>query len=115
MADIEFIASLCHEVNRAYCQAIGDDSQPPWREAPDWRRASARDGVQAILDNPDRKPEDSHAGWLAHKQAEGWRYGTVKDPEKKEHPCMVPFDQLPQEQQVKDHLFLAVVRAALNR
>lgn len=30
------------------------------------------------------------------------------------HPCMVPYDQLPQEQRVKDHLFGAAVRATLS-
>jgi hypothetical protein len=25
------IARLAHEVNRAYCQSIGDDSQPAWK------------------------------------------------------------------------------------
>lgn len=29
------IAQVCHEVNRAYCQALGDDSQPAWDDAPD--------------------------------------------------------------------------------
>ena len=27
------IARVCHEVNRAYCQAIGDNSQPTWEDA----------------------------------------------------------------------------------
>lgn len=32
------IARVCHEVNRAYCQALGDNSQPTWEEAPQWQR-----------------------------------------------------------------------------
>lgn len=43
--------------------------------------------------------------------ADGWEYGPVKDPEAKEHPCLVPFSDLPREQQAKDFLFRAVVRA----
>lgn len=31
---IELIAQVAHEINRAYCQAIGDDSQPCWNDAP---------------------------------------------------------------------------------
>lgn len=30
----EEIAQACHAVNRAYCQALGDFSQPVWNEAP---------------------------------------------------------------------------------
>ena len=35
------------------------------------------------------------------KQADGWSYGPVKDVEKKEHPCMVTFDELAKADQVK--------------
>jgi hypothetical protein len=35
----------------------------------------------------------------------------VKNPDKKEHPAIVPFDQLPPQEQAKDRLFRAVVRA----
>lgn len=106
----EWIARACHEVNRAYCAAIGDNSQPAWDDAPQWQKDSAIAGVKAVIANPGGKPEDSHANWLAHKLADGWTYGPVKDPATKQHPCMVAYDQLPAEQRVKDHLFIAVVR-----
>jgi len=35
----------------------------------------------------------------------------VKDTEKKEHPCFVPYAQLPPEQKYKDTLYLATVRS----
>jgi hypothetical protein len=109
--DTMIIAKVCHEVNRGYCTAIGDTSQPPWDEAPDWQRTSAIKGVQFVLDNPDAPPSASHDSWLAEKQATGWKYGPVKDPAKKEHPAFLPYDDLPQEQKIKDHLFKAVVEA----
>ena len=64
-----------------------------------------------MLDNPDAPPSASHESWLAVKEADGWKYGEVKDPENKEHPCFVPYEQLPEEQKAKDHLFKAVVEA----
>lgn len=105
------IARVCHEVNRAYCQAIGDMSQAPWEQAPDWQRESAIKGVEFHVANPDSQPSDSHSAWLTEKGDTGWSYGPVKNAETKEHPCFVPFDQLPREQQAKDYLFLAVVRS----
>jgi hypothetical protein len=30
---LEQIARVAHEVNRAYCQALGDQSQPAWEDA----------------------------------------------------------------------------------
>ena len=32
---IELIAKVCHDVNRAYCKSVGDDSQVSWEDAPD--------------------------------------------------------------------------------
>lgn len=106
----EVIARVCHEANRAYCESMHDFSQPSWDDAPDWQKESARIGVSFILDKGGT-PEDSHNSWLAQKEKEGWKYGPIKDPEKKEHPCFVPYNQLPKEQQVKDHIFRAIVKA----
>lgn len=105
------IAKICHEVNRAYCEALGDKSQLPWDEAPEWQRSSAIHGVEFHLANPDSKPSDSHDSWMREKLNSGWKFGAVKDPENKRHPCILPFNTLPVEQQAKDFLFLAVVRS----
>ena len=108
------IARVAHEVNKAYCESLGDHSQPSWEDAPQWQRDSALSGVEFHIANPDAGPEQSHINWLLDKSADGWTYGPVKDPEKKEHPCCVPFDQLPVEQQAKDYLFRAVVHALIK-
>lgn len=106
----EEIAKVAHEVNRAYCQALGDFSQPAWKDAPEWQRSSARMGVDLHMMG-NFGPEASHISWMQQKLNEGWCYGQVKDPIAKTHPCIVPFDQLPVEQQAKDFIFRAVVHA----
>jgi len=111
MTKREEVAKVCHEVNRAYCQALGDNSQPPWDEAPEWMKTSALNGVNLHADNPDAGPEASHESWMAEKEATGWKFGPVKDADLKEHPCMVPFVDLPREQQAKDFIFRAVVHS----
>lgn len=111
MMRVEQIARVAHEVNRAYCAALGDYSQVPWHEAPAWQIVSAIKGVEFTLAHPGAKPSESHKSWLAEKRTQGWKYGPVKDAEKKEHPCFVPYDELPVEQKAKDHIFQAVVRA----
>jgi hypothetical protein len=108
------IARVCHEVNRAYCQALGDDSQLPWEQAPDWQRQSAVSNVVFHSRNPDAGPEATHESWAAEKLRDGWSYGPVKDAELKTHPCLVPFGELPVEQKAKDFLFRAVVHALLS-
>lgn len=111
--DVERIAAVAHDANRRYCRTIGDHSQLQWEAAPEWQKDSAKDGVRAIAQGRITKPEQSHEGWYAHKQQTGWKYGPEKDPEKKEHPCMVPFAELPVEQQAKDRLFFGIVKALL--
>lgn len=106
---IEDIAQAAHEVNRTYCAYLGDTSQAPWSLAPEWQRESAVAGVRAVIDGTVTTPEQQHEGWRRHKEADGWRYGPTKDPRKKLHPCMVPYKDLPAEQQAKDTLFRAVV------
>ena len=105
------IAKVCHEVNRAYCQALGDDSQVPWSEAPAWQKDSIVNGVNMHLLDPHATVAASHEAWMAEKIAAGWTYGGLKDEQAKTHPCMVPFDQLPRDQQAKDFIFRAVVHA----
>jgi hypothetical protein len=106
---LDDIAKACHEINRAYCQAIGDYSQPTWGDAPDWQKDSARAGVRLHLEDPLAGPAASHESWMRQKAAEGWIYGPIKSPEARTHPCIRPFDQLPREQQAKDFIFTAVV------
>jgi len=103
------LARAAHEINRAYCAALGDASQPAWEDAPKWQKDSSLMGVDMHLANPDATPEDSHASWLAQKTADGWKFGPVKDAELKEHPCFLPYAELPSEQKAKDYLFRAVV------
>lgn len=107
-------AIAAHEANRILCLALGDTSQLPWEKAPGWQQSSAAVGVKLIAENPDTTPEQSHQSWLDVKTADGWKYGPVKDADKKEHPCFVPYDQLPANQQLKDKMFGMVVRSVLG-
>lgn len=107
--EIEKIAKACHEVNRAYCLSLGDASQPAWEDAPQWQKDSVILGVKLHVNNPNAGPQASHESWMDQKIDDGWKYGTTKDPEAKIHPCIVPFEKLPVEQQAKDFIFRAVV------
>lgn len=108
-AAIEDIARVCHEANRAYCLGQGDLTQVGWDQAPTWQRESAVIGVRRALEGA--TPEELHESWLEHKIAEGWIWGPVKDAERRQHPCVVPYAQLPPAQRRKDALFGAIVAA----
>lgn len=111
MMRVEQIARVTYEVNRAYCESQGDHSFGPWEKAPGWQLAANIQGVEFMIANPGASPADSHESWLAQKRVDGWKYGPLKDAKKKEHPCYVPYDQLPPAQKAKDYIFLAIVRA----
>jgi hypothetical protein len=108
----EQIARIAHEANRAYCTNLGDHTIPSWDAAPVWQRDSAIAGVKSALVDPSKTPEQSHFEWMEFKLKAGWKFGPTKRPEALEHPCLVPWSELPEEQKTKDRLFLAIVRAA---
>lgn len=113
--NIHDIAMVCHNVNKAYCASIGDNSQAEWELAPQWQRDSALAGVRAHVNSGlTMHPEDSHISWMNQKLSEGWKYGPYKDVENKEHPCMVPYNELPTSQQTKDYIFREVVHCLSN-
>lgn len=112
---VEEIANVCHNVNKAYCNSIGDLSQAEWELAPDWQRSSAINGVRAHIDSGlTMLPEDSHISWLKQKESEGWVYGPEKDAGKKTHPCITAYKNLPTSQKTKDYLFREVVHTLVK-
>ena len=129
------IAQVCHAANKAYCESIGDFTQPRWEDLPLEKKESLVNGVKLILNNPESNPEDSHKAWLKTMKKDGWSFmekeiiepvivrgkktnktkvtkvPLPKDWVKKCHPNMIPYDELPEEQKFKDVLFRAVVRS----
>ncbi len=112
----EDIARVVHAANRELQIIQGDPvPSPPWDEAPDYQAREAIAGVQEVMRNPGLTAEQSHELWMTRMRADGWAYGEVKDPERKTHPTLLPFTELPTEQQLKDRLFIAIVRALAPR
>jgi hypothetical protein len=107
----EEIAHVCHEANRAYCQILLDVSHHEWGMISSELRDSVISGVKALLADPTITAEQIHQNWLDYKRAEGWVPGPIKNEKTKEHPNMLPFHELPSGEQVKDRLFVAIVRA----
>lgn len=92
------IAEVCHEANRAYRIAMNEPEKDGysllhWDEAPDWQKESLIQGVK-------------HEGWI---------YGLEKNPIMKTHPCMVEYDDLPEQQKAKDHIFSAIAGTLLKQ
>lgn len=43
-----------------------------------------------------------HETWAKQRLDDGWSYGPQRDDRAKTHPCLVPFDQLPESEKVYD-------------
>ncbi len=48
--------------------------------------------------------EQVHITWMNQRIKEGWSYGPVRDDEKKQTPCIVPFQNLPEIEKEYDRI-----------
>ncbi len=55
-----------------------------------------------ILALTERLAENAHDIWARQRMQDGWQYGASRNDEKKEHPCLVPYDQLPESEKQYD-------------
>jgi hypothetical protein len=46
--------------------------------------------------------KNAHDHWARQRMQDGWRYGPKRDDAKKEHPCLVPYEALPESEKVYD-------------
>jgi class 3 adenylate cyclase len=46
--------------------------------------------------------KNTHDIWATQRLAEGWRYGEHRDDFKKEHPCLIPYERLPDSEKEYD-------------
>ena len=55
--------------------------------------------LQALLE---KLAENTHEVWSAKRIKDGWTYGPTRDDAAKKHPCLVPYDQLPDSEKEYD-------------
>ena len=46
--------------------------------------------------------KSAHDIWARQRMAEGWTYGPERDDAKKQHPCLVPYEHLPESEKEYD-------------
>lgn len=45
---------------------------------------------------------NTHELWALERLRQGWRHGPTRDDKSKEHPCLVPYDELPENEKIFD-------------
>jgi RyR domain len=67
-----------------------------------------------IVDLTERLAEHSHDVWARQRIADGWKFGPARNDPKKEHPSLVPYDQLSDsEKQYDRNAALETIKAML--
>lgn len=106
--NIMTLARVIHENNRALQYFNGEEVGPEWLDAPQEQVAGVVKGIQMV--SLGGNPRSLHASWMKDKIDNGWVLGPVKDETKLTHPNLLPYDQLPKEQQLKDVIFYTTAK-----
>ncbi|MCR9271122.1 MAG: RyR domain-containing protein [Hyphomonadaceae bacterium] len=108
---IEKIARTAHEAIKGWRLANGQESIPDWEDAPDWMVSATKDSVMMVLQDPNTSASKQHEQWMDKKLRDGWKQGPLKNPEAKTHPLLIPYEELPEVERMKDSLMNAVISA----
>jgi len=102
------LAPVHQEDNRAAARRIPDVlalvglGLATRREAKSRKKPSDEQITRSIESNVERLAEAEHDGWAAQREKNGWRFGKERDDERKLHPLMVPYCDLPEQEKEKD-------------
>jgi ryanodine receptor 2 len=55
-----------------------------------------------LLELTEQLAENAHDHWAKRRIAEGWTFGATRDDEARQHPCLVPYDELPDSEKQYD-------------
>jgi hypothetical protein len=60
--------------------------------------------------------KNTHEVWAKQRRAEGWNWGKKRNDERKEHPCLVPYEELPENEKDYDrNTALETIRFVLSQ
>lgn len=55
-----------------------------------------------LLELTEKIAENVHEVWSQNRIKDGWKYGEVRNDERKETPCLIPYNELPESEKEYD-------------
>lgn len=55
-----------------------------------------------LLELTEKIAENVHDVWSQNRIKDGWKYGEVRNDEKKQNPCIIPYSELPESEKEYD-------------
>ena len=63
----------------------------------------------------EKMAENVHEVWAKARIEQGWTYGEVRNDERKKHPCLVPYSELPEvEKEYDRNTSISTLKLILN-
>lgn len=78
-----------------------------WSDLTELQKEHATQAVREIYSAPKKTPEELHNLWMKPLIENGWTKGDYNF-EKKQHPSIIPFNELPESEILKDELWAAL-------
>jgi hypothetical protein len=109
------IAEILHNATSAIPRPDGSVIVP-WEALNDVLKDRAADTVDSLMNKmwqfPHGMSDDyCHLVWYNNMIDMGWTYGPTYSFEQKLHPSMVPFNELPDDEKIKDAIWSGIVYA----
>jgi hypothetical protein len=57
---------------------------------------------ESLLELTEKIAENAHENWAANRMKEGWIYGPERNDGDKTHPCLIPYEDLPESEKEYD-------------
>ena len=111
--DSNVIIKIIYCAIKAYAETVGDNSFADWeianRDVVDSMYRGYLIRLNALRHGVVQTPEENHNYWMKDRLAHGWVLGPIKNDNKKEHPALVPYVELPTFQRVKNTIFTSII------
>lgn len=107
--DAEAVARVCWEANRQLQIADGEVYfDEPWDAAPEWRKKITVGTVTLVQSGIITGPGEAHEHWAHSMRLMEWKWGADKDPERRLHPSLVPWEELTPRGQLGQRLLFMI-------